>query len=341
MNVLPYKDLLVRLRTLGLTKGQVGALMPDWWDGTAADSSAGAWEFVLMVSRRLGLDAVALAGGEVRRLGEVSAPRFKHTARVSSDDLGPASLIAGALAKAIVAATLRKPVVGRLSPDQVRESILAGGAARVDFDALLNFAWQRGVPVIPLPHLPNGIKKMDAAALRVGERPAIVISRRNESKAWLSFILAHELGHILLGHVPENGSIVEGSIHDTAAFEAESQLDVQEREANDFAHAVLGGEAADAVISRWNPRASEMELVDSALAAASKLRTAPGQLILRYAFLTRRWAQAAMALRFMADDVDAQGAVVNRLSQEIDTARIGDDLQDFVEKVTGIVARAV
>lgn len=340
MNVLPYKDLVARLRSLGLTKGQVGALMPEWWDGTAANSPAGTWEFVLMVSRRLGLDAVALAGGEVRRLGDVSTPRFKHTARVSADELEPASLIASALAKAIVAAAPRAPAIGRWTAAQVREAVLASGAARVDFDALLEFAWQRGIPVIPLPHLPNGVKKMDAAALRIGEHPAIVIARRNESKAWLSFILAHELGHILLGHVPENGSIVEGSIHDTAAFEAESQLDAQEREANDFAHAILGGDAADAVVSQWGPNASEMQLVDYALAAAPTLRTAPGQLILRYAFLTRRWMQGAMALRFMADDVDAQGALVTRLRLEIDTTQLGDDLQDFVEKVTGIAAHA-
>jgi hypothetical protein len=338
MNVLPYKELIARLRTLGLTKGQVGALLPEWWDGTAATSSTEAWEFVLMVSRRLGLDAIALAGGEIRRLGEVSAPRFKHTARVSSDELRPASLIASALAKAIVAATPRKLKVGRLTSTQVRDAVLASGAARVDFDALLDFAWRNGIPVIPLPHLPNGVKKMDAAALRIGERPAIVIARRNDSKAWLSFILAHELGHILLGHVPENGSIIEGSIHDTAAFDAESQMDSQEHEANDFAHAILGGSAADALVARWSQHASEMQLVDYALAAATTLHTAPGQLILRYAFLTHRWKQGAMALRFIADDVDAQSALIKRLRLEIDTANIGDDLQDFVEKVTGIAA---
>ncbi len=339
MTVLPYKDLVARLRAIGLTKGQVGALMPDWWDVATASTSAGAWEFVLMISRRLGLDAVALAGGNVCRLGEVSEPRFKHTVRVSSEDLGPASLIAGALAKVIVAATPTKGAARQRTAAQVREAVLASGAARVDFDTLLNFTWQHGIPVIPLPYLPNGVKKMDAAALRVGDRPAIVIARHNESKAWLSFILAHELGHILLGHVPANGSIIEGSIHDTATFEAESQLDKQEREANDFAHAVLGGDAADAVVSQWGLRASDMQLVDAALAAAPALRTAPGQLILRYAFLTRRWMQASMALRFMADDVDAQGALVKRLSEEVDTGQIGDDLQDFVEKVTGITAR--
>lgn len=341
MTVLPYRDLVSRLRAIGLTKAQVGALMPSWWDAAAAVSGAGAWEFVLLISRRLGLDAVALAQGEVRPLGAVSEPRFKHTARVTAEDLGPASRIAAALAKAIVAAMpARAPAHQVSTPTQVREAILSSGATRVDFDSLLAFAWQQGIAVIPLPNLPKGVKKMDAAALRVDGRPVIVIARRNDSKAWLSFILAHELGHLLLGHVPENGSIVEGSIHDTATFEAESQLDTHEREANAFAHAVLAGDRADAVVRNWSPRATMTQLVDLAMSTAPNLQTAPGQLILRYAFLNQRWVESAMALKFLADDVDAQGALVAKLATEIDTGEIGDDLQEFVEQITGISRRA-
>lgn len=341
MTVLPYRDLVTRLRTIGLTKAQVGALMPQWWDAAAAATGAGAWEFALMISRRLGLDAVALAQGEVRALGAVPSPRFKHTVRVSPEDLGPASRIAAALAKAVVSAMPSRPDVALpRSAADVRASLLASGAERIDFDNLLAFAWRHGIAVIPLPNLPNGVKKMDAAALRVDGKPVIVISRRNSSKAWLSFILAHELGHILLGHVPENGAIVEGSIQDTAAFEAESQLDEQEREANAFAHALLGGEAMDAVVSRWPILASETALVDAALTAAPALRVAPGQLILRFAFLSGRWGQAATALGFLSEDFNAQGALVARLAQEIDTAELGEDMQDFVEKVTGIPPRA-
>ncbi len=340
MTILPYRDLLARLRTIGLTRAQVGALMPAWWDAGAASSGAGAWEFALMISRRLGLDAVALAQGDIQPLGHVPAPRFKHTARVSPEDLGPASRIAAALAKAIVAAMPERPPVAPATADQVRHALLTGPTQRVDFDSLLAFAWQLGIPVIPLPYLPTGVRKMDAAALRIGHRPVIVIARRNDSKAWLSFILAHELGHILLGHIPDDGAIVEGSIQDTSAFEAESQLDVQEREANAFAHAVLGGQDADLALAKWSPRASMMELVDAALTAAPMLHTAPGHLILRYAFLTRRWVEAAMALRFMADDLDAQSTLTKRLAGEIDTGAIADDLQDFVEQVTGIAARA-
>lgn len=341
MTVLPYRDLVTRLKALGLSKAQLGALMPSWWDATAAATGAGAWEFALLISRRLGLDAVALAQGEVRPLGVVSEPRFKHTARVTPEDLGAAARIAAALAKAIVAAMpARPPLHAATTPAQVREAILGMGAKRVDFDSLLAFAWRQGIAVIPLPNLPKGVKKMDAAALRVDGRPVIVIARKSDSKAWLSFILAHELGHLLLGHVPDNGSIVEGSIQDSAKFDAESQMDVHEREANDFAHAVLAGDRADALVRTWSTRASMTELVDLASAAAPALASAPGQLILRYAFLTQRWMEAAMALRFLADDVEAQDALVEKLATQIDTGEIGDDLQEFVEQVTGISRRA-
>jgi hypothetical protein len=293
-----------------------------------------------MISRRLGLDAVALAGGTVRALGDVSPPRFKHTARIDPGTLEPATRIASALAQAIVAAGPAPAELPRMSAAQVRAALLERGATRVDFDGLLALAWRLGIAVIPLPHLPPGVRKMDAAALRVNGRPAIVIARRNDSKAWLSFILAHELGHLLLGHVPENGAIVEGSLQDSASFDAESQLDAQEREANAFAHTVLGGEATDAAVMSWNPRAGMMELVDAAMVAAPKLQSTPGQLILRFAFLRQGWKEAALALRFLADDVDAQNALIARLAEEINTAQIGEDLQDFVEKVTGVAARA-
>lgn len=340
MTILPYKELVALLRTIGLTKGQVRALMPSWWDAAAATSPAGTWEFALMISRRLGLDAVSLAGGDVRPTGNASTLRFKHTVRISAKDLQPASRIAAALANAIVAAASPSPPVPKMSADQVKAAVLATGAHRVDFDALLAFAWSIGVPVIPLPNLPSGVKKMDAAALRVNNRQVIVISKRNDSKAWLSFILAHELGHVLLGHVPQSGAIVEGSLRDTATFDAESQMDRQEQQANAFANRVLGGVSADNVVGRWGPHATEMELVDSAISEAPALRTAPGQLILRYAFLNQRWKEAAIALRFLADDVDAQDALVSRLTERIDTARVGDDLQEFVERITGIAARA-
>ena len=339
MNILPYKDIVSRLRPLGLTKTQVRALLPTWWDDDAAQTPAGAWEFAVMIGRRLELDAVALAQGDVRSLQGLSQPRYKHTVRVAETDLVAATRIASSLARAVVGSFPAMPPSARMTAEEARAKILSAQPG-VDFDGLLAFAWNQSIPVIPLPHLPKGVKKMDAAALRVGGRPVIVIARKNDSKAWLSFVLAHELGHVMRGHLPEDGAIVEGSLQDTAAFDAESQQDAQECEANAFAHHVLSGPQADAVIQRWGTRASPLQLVDAANAAADALQTAPAHLVLRYAFLTRRWVEANVALKFMAEDVNAQQTLVQRMAERIDTRAIGEDLQEFVEQITGVSASA-
>jgi hypothetical protein len=340
MNILPYRDLMAVLRQTGLKKAQVKALLPAWWDEATAATPAGAWEFALMVSRRLGLDALKLARGEISPMGHVSEPRFKHTARVSAEDLQASTRIAGALAKAVLSAMPDKAPVRARSAQEARAYVLAQGAARIDFDGLLQFAWACGIPVIPLPNLPSGVKKMDALAIKVGSRPAIVIARKSDSKAWLSFLLAHELGHVLLEHVPDNGAIVEGSLKDTADFGADSQLDQHEREANDFAHDLLGGAEASAYVASWGARATMMDLVDRAMVGSAKLKTAPGHLILRYAFSAGRWADAQLALRFLADDMDAQVTLVDHLATHIDTSALAEDMQEFVERVTGVTAKA-
>lgn len=327
------------LKDIGLTKSQVGAILPDWWEPSVAASESGLWETAVLLGRRLSLDAGALLQGRIEQVAEVSPPRFKHTVRVSPSQLAPASLIASSLAKAILGATPNRGVLSQRSALSVREEILANPSGRIDFDSLLQYCWGKGVPVIPLPHLPKGVRKMDAAAIKVGARPAIVIALRNNSKAWLCFLLAHELGHLCLGHVPDNTAIIEGSISDSTEFDAESQLDVQESEANAFAHALLGGANIDAVISNWASATPHVTLASLAMQQATPLRTAPGHLVLRHAFRTHRWPEARSALNFLSDDLDAQPALVNRLRHEIDTSAIADDLQDYVEQITGVTAQ--
>lgn len=340
MTALALNDLYKSLKTVGFTRGQVRSILPDWWEPEMADSAAGVRETALLISRRLNLNAVALLDGRIEGLKEISEPRFKHAVRVSADSLKPATLMAASLAKAIVGAMPQDGSVLPSSAEEVRCELLSGARSRIDFDALLDYCWHHGVPVIPLPNLPKGVRKMDAAAIRVGERPAIIISLRNNSKAWLSFLLAHELGHLCLGHVPAGGALVEGSISDSTEFEAESQHDGQESEANQFAHTLLGGAEADLAIEQWPVIHSPITLATQAMDDADRLRCAPGHLVLRHAFLTRRWPEARNALNFLSDDMDAQSSLVDRLRSEIDTSRIGDDLQEYVEQVTGVGARA-
>ena len=99
MTATALTNLFRSLRTVGLTRGQVDAILP-----------AGGCEIPCTLrrahgdphGRRLHLDALALLEGRVQRLREVSPPRYKHTVRVTSEQLMPATLIASSVAKAII-----------------------------------------------------------------------------------------------------------------------------------------------------------------------------------------------------------------------------------------------
>lgn len=331
-------DLYRSLKTVGLTKGQVASILPGWWEPELAKTASGARETALMLGRRLNIDASALLEGRIQSLRGAAPPRYKHTVRVTAEQLAPATMIATSLARAIVGAMPKRSAVQLpVSAIQLREQLLAGPSGRVDFDAILSFCWGQGVPVIPLPNLPKGVRKMDAAAIRVNSHPVVVIAVKNNSKAWLSFLLAHELGHLCLGHVPDDTALVEGSLSDSSEFDAESQQDQQEAEANQFAHLLLGGAEADAVVGKWSRNLPPVSLATDAMDAADALRTAPGHLVLRYAFQTHRWAEARTALNFLSEDMSAQDTLVARLRTEIDTSLLGEDMSDYVEQITGVV----
>jgi hypothetical protein len=180
------------------------------------------------------------------------------------------------------------------------------------------------------------MKKMDGAALMIGTRPVIVISRRNDSKSWLSFILGHELGHIALGHVAPDSSIIDVALQKESTYAAESLSDPQESQADAFSLAVLGGKSAEDAQAHWSSRESAVNLAVAAREKAAALGIAPGHIVLRYAFRTKRWPEAAIALRFLSEDFDAHAAVATALSEHLEPEGLADDLRDLIVKVTGV-----
>ena len=64
----------------------------------------------------------------------------------------------------------------------------------------------------------------------------IVLCRNSRSSAWLLFILAHELAHIALGHIDDDGMLIDENVK-------RNIQDTEETEANRFAEEVLSGDA--------------------------------------------------------------------------------------------------
>jgi hypothetical protein len=329
-------DLYKALASVGLKRSQVRAILPDWWDDETATTEAGFWELAMVLARRFSLDVGELAKGIVKPTGAVRSVAFKHRATQKAEALKPTSLIASSLAQAVLAA-MPPAEPAQLSAGKLRGNILRDSAA-VGFDELLQFCWSSGIPVIPLPHLPVGLRKMDGAALSVGDRPVIILPRKQDSRAWMSFILAHELGHVCSGHLQPNAAIVDVALKNNSTYQTESAEDPQEREADQFALDLLGGAEAAAAIAPWSERASSVDLAVLAREASQAARSTAGHLVLRHAFHTKRWPESISALQFLDEDFDAQAAMVSSLRSAVDLDLIAEDLRDLVSKIVGIPA---
>ncbi|MEN9863129.1 MAG: hypothetical protein RLZZ601_893 [Pseudomonadota bacterium] len=293
------------------------------------------WELVLGIAKSLSLDAAALSKGELFPKGAVANISYKRNALVNPQDFQASTLIASSISNAIISSikvpyqTLPKNVW------ELNEEIRAIGKGSIDFDALLNYCWRKGVPVISLSNLPFGLKKMDGAALKVGDRPVIILAKKNNSKSWLSFILAHELGHIALGHLENNSSIVDIALQQESTFDSDNTGDSMELEADKFALNILGGPLAQETQERWGDFDSAITLATNARAAANLLGCSAGHLILRYAFRTKRWPEAASALKFLREDFDAQKEIVKSMASGIAFDDLSNDVQDLIFRITG------
>jgi hypothetical protein len=335
LNTLTAKDLYKTVSALGLTRAQVRSLLPAWWEPAIEQSPDGAGELAMHLSRRLSLDLKALTQGSLTAKGAVTQVAFKHRADANPDSLAASSFIASSLSQAVLAAMTTTyeplpPTVGaiqKIVPNSTKEIF--------GFDALLDLCWDRGIPVVPLPNLPVGIRKMDGAALMVGDRPAIVIARKKSSRAWLSFILSHEIGHIALKHLQPSSSIIDISLQETSTYAVESSADRQEAEADAFALHLMGGGEVDNEIAQWTATSTPVEIAVLAREASAKLRIEAGHFVLRHAFRTKRWAESVTALGFLSEDFDPQTALTQQLKKRLDMQRIAPDLQDLVTRITG------
>jgi hypothetical protein len=336
MTITNTKIIYDQLKEIGLTRAQVRKLLPDWWSPEAEKYPDGIAEFCVLISRRLSLDLVSLMNGVLGINRSASVVAYKHRADATLQSLQASTCIATSLAQAVIAAMPQPYIPMSPSPTDFAALSKKNGNGLVSLSSLIDSCWSIGIPIIPIPNLPVGIRKMDGAVIKVGSRPAIIMSKKKSSRAWLSFILAHEIGHIGCGHLGDEGSIIDVSLQEQATYESESSADLQEREADAFALSLLGGTAVDGAISGWPTWCSPVDIAVRAKESAPSLGVESGHLVLRYAFKTKRWPDAMSALAFLSEDSGAELVMKSALKQNLNLDLVAEDLKDLVCQVTAI-----
>lgn len=326
----PLKDLYARLRGIGLPRPYVQKyLLPEWWDDAAAETPAGFTEALWTIARHLGVDADQLTRTDVDFAWPRSRVQFKHTANVARADLELARVLAEQVARFALRGVKASTSPMRDSASDLRAEILDRGHANVSFEALLDLCWSRGIPVLHVANFPRSAAKMMALAVNLDDRLAIVTTQQESHPAWHLFVLGHELGHIALGHVDTNSSVVDEQID-------ERSDDEQERAANAFAMELLTGSPTTRVTpgDRW-PNATG--LASKALQLSAQHHIDAGHLVLNYAHSMpgNFYPVAREALKLLPAP-DARSTIRQRLAANLDWSAMPDEAAQFVARMTGM-----
>lgn len=322
-------DLYRRLKKVGFGPNFVRTvILPDWWEDVCADVPFNRGLAELAISRHLDIPLVSLRN----TTKELTLPPLPDV-RLKTATIGtrvaqvqPAIQVARRFATQLVRACQNLPeFLGPMTAEEVRKQLLSDDVGAVDLNRLLRFCWDRGIIVAHLQHLPTvkGFRKFDGLVLFIDDRPCILLAEKHDAPAKLAFHLAHELGHLLQGHIVPGQAIycddnIERIINDE-----------EETEADRFALELLTG-LPDPYLEPVYGLTGE-ELAEAVPALGAEQNVDPGLVALIYGRCADRWGVANKALQVMNANTGAHRLIQDQLAARIDLEQLGDSDRRFVE----------
>ena len=268
----PFKELKTRAKQVGLSWAAVKPYLPDWAED-AAPYHSGLMELEGFIARHFGFRLLTNGGFESAPLPHA---QFKLHGGTAEADVANARQFATSVARMIAKGC--NAVWNRLPRDAhaLRQLALHAAATRgwVDFPALVEISWASGVPVLYLNDLPTKGKRPAGMVTFVGGRPVVVLLKKQEQPEWMLFILAHELGHIALGHL---GTDEGDAVVDESVGEGDDRIDAQENDANVFAANLLVDGGISLKLGTW-PKAEQ--LATAAQQYGREYHISPGHVVL-------------------------------------------------------------
>jgi Zn-dependent peptidase ImmA (M78 family) len=343
---LQMSDLYQRLDAIGFPKKYLqNKILPDWWTDDVDATSGVLVEGALYLSRRLNLDMRSLVGNDTKPMFAATCqPKFKLKVGTNKEQLMIPRALSARIAEIIAYACLRPyQAIDGLSVSDIRQQILVKQEV-VDLEGILDFCWLRGIPVIHFSEFPSGVHKFHGMVAYFYQRPVILVSLKDLSPARLLFIIAHELGHILKGHIDSEGILVDESI------ELESS-DMEESEANQIAAELLLGKSGISY-DLWQKFVSGDQLAGQAEEWGNRDRVSAGVVALNIAWNRANrannskdkgiiWATAKTALKILEPSPNAPQQINRYLAANLDWEKLGEENQDYLVTMLGLNLEAV
>lgn len=312
--------LLQRLLDAGFSEELVQASLPAWWSLEEVGSPSAQTLLALLLARRLGLDPESLLDDNVP-IGflHTGPTKFKHLRVNTGPQLDALTAYAQGVARITFAAM--GPVSAETTiptASALRHQVLASGRDHVGFGDVLSICWSLDIPVLHLRLFPAKTKGITAAAVRIGKRYAILVARESGVDAQYMFHIAHELGHISLGHLENATAIVDADSAGSVNISDPTDVDEEERTADAFAQELLTGDKHFEVsrVTLETPQkgtGTARELSERALQAGRAMNIDPGHIVMCYGATTGEWALANAAARFIPQQETKPGTLVNKV----------------------------
>ncbi|MCC5875501.1 MAG: ImmA/IrrE family metallo-endopeptidase [Candidatus Sumerlaeia bacterium] len=329
ITTLNMQTLRGRLSEIGVTRKYLDEMvLPEWWDDRIADDPSGLSEAQGLIGKALGLRRGWLAGVEDDPFRHFGPTKFKAPQNVTPEQLGWAKTISARIAEIAAHAMRELPIHLPISPSELRATLLETNKY-VTLENLVETCWQLNIPVLHVGTFPDG-RKPDGLAAFINNRPVIVLNRNESSTSWMGFILAHELGHICLGHlnvVNGTGLLVEDSMENIHLD------DEDEIAANKFACEILTGEQDPILCVKQ--RISVNGLVRHSMELGETRAIAPGVIALNHGKQNNRWGAARSALKIIEGNTDAISIIHGAMIQHLDMSQLPDETVDYLFRMTG------
>jgi len=319
------KSLIERLRKAGFSRAAIEAAWPTWWTDEAEESPSGRAELRFALARRLGLNPKPLLGERVEFIWNDEA-KFKHLSAENDTQKAALTSFGVSVGRLLLRATPASEAASA-SADALRSAILATNPF-VDLSALIATCWALRVPVIHLRIFPLEAKSMHAMVVRSEERFAILLGHDAGYPAPVAFTLAHELGHVMLGHLDDAPALID--LEDPARVRSD---DNQENEADRYALTLLTG-SPDPDIQTNLDRFNAPTLAAAVLDAAQRYQVEPGTLALCLAYRRNAWPIAMSAMRFIYRERKPAWREVNGIADgELRWDELGDEAARYLRNV--------
>jgi hypothetical protein len=324
-----------RLKNVGLSLEAISAAWPAWWSDAADASASAQTELRFSIARKLGLDPRSLLeDGEQPRFIWTDEARFKHLAGEGLLERSAITSFGTALGRYLIAATAPVASAIGLNAIGLRNAILRE-QPYIRLADLLAVCWSTGTPVIHLRIFPCPQKRMSAMSVRVDERSAIMMAKNSMYPPHAAFYLAHELGHVVLGHLSEDPVVVDLETTKLASLND----DPEELAADRFALELLTGEKEPRVLSKTG-KYNANQLAYAALDASFDLKVEPGTLALCFGYSTGDWTTTNAAMKRIYSSPKSVWSEINKVALDhLNLDLIPDDARSYVIAALG-TARA-